>query len=105
MIKTKLLVGLYLVVFFCSASVWADETAPKKIEYKCYLDTTLGYQIAFYKWDAKNRQRNTARLPTKKMPYAGPNKRAYIKDVVECVELDASFSHSLARSLDDKTAR
>ncbi|EDQ00656.1 TapY2 family type IVa secretion system protein [Shewanella benthica] len=105
MMKLKLLSYVSLLALVYSASTWADDAAPNKLEYKCYLNTTLGYKIAFYKWDVKNKQRNIARLPAKKVPYSSPGKRAYIKEVEECVELDATFSNGLARSLDEITAR
>ncbi|MPY20995.1 hypothetical protein FM037_21355 [Shewanella psychropiezotolerans] len=84
-----------------SSSVNADDKKAEKLEYKCYLKTTKGYEIAFYRWEVKNFTRNMAKLPSRKLP----GKRIYIKDVEECVELDASFTLGAAQKLDEETAR
>ncbi|BAJ00982.1 TapY2 family type IVa secretion system protein [Shewanella violacea] len=76
-----------------------------KKDYKCYLDTTSGHQIAFYEWQEKRVKLNMAKLPSKKTPSKGDGKRAYIKEVDECVELDAMFTLGGAQQLDQETLR
>lgn len=94
---------LSLIVGAATASPFAysEEIKPEKLEYKCYLKTAKGYQIAFYKWDVKNLQINIASLPAQKVP----GSQVYIKDAEECVQLDEMFSIGHAQKLDTETAR
>ncbi|AQS37531.1 hypothetical protein Sps_02377 [Shewanella psychrophila] len=84
-----------------SSSVNADDRKTEKLEYKCYLKTAKGHEIAFYRWEVKNFTKNMAKLPSRKIPGKG----VYIKNVEECVELDASFTSGAAQKLDEETAR
>ncbi|WP_076407830.1 TapY2 family type IVa secretion system protein [Shewanella sp. UCD-KL12] len=88
-----------------SGSVLADNTKGGKKDYKCYLQTTSGHQIAFYEWKEKEVALRMAKLPARKVPSKGVGKKAYIKDVEECVELDQEFTLGAAQKLDDITLK
>ncbi|QFU25216.1 hypothetical protein FS418_07795 [Shewanella sp. YLB-09] len=84
-----------------SPLAYSENIKTEKMEYKCYLKTTKGYEIAFYRWEVNNFQINVAKLPAQKVP----GSKIYIKDVEECVELNEMFSIGHAQKLDEETAR
>ncbi|WP_231926465.1 TapY2 family type IVa secretion system protein [Shewanella benthica] len=83
----------------------AQDSNSNQKDYKCYLDTTSGYQIAFYEWQEKQIQLRMAMLPANKVPNIGTGESAYIKDVEECVEIDESFTLGAAQKLDEITLK
>ncbi len=74
----------------------------KKQDYKCYLETTLGYQMAFFgRWKENEVQLQMAKLIAKKLPGEG----GYIKSVEECVGMNEVFTLDGAQKLDEITLR
>ncbi|MCL1073609.1 TapY2 family type IVa secretion system protein [Shewanella dokdonensis] len=75
-----------------------------KQSYKCYLLTTEGEEIAFYRWNEPDLPTKQAALvATKRKDNQG--KTYYIKDVKECVLLSEAFSSAQAQALDKQTLR
>lgn len=100
LMKTKVMLIILLGIFASTANVQADEI----VDYKCYIETTNGFDITFYKWKTSTTQLMQAKLPATK--YKDVNsKDVYIKDVVECVILDEKFKSKNAKDLDNKTVR
>lgn len=100
LMKTKVMLIILLGIFASTANVQADEM----VDYKCYIETTNGFDITFYKWKTSTTQLMQAKLPATK--YKDVNsKDVYIKDVVECVILDEKFKSKNAKDLDNKTVR
>lgn len=75
----------------------------KLIDYKCYVESTLGYEINFYSWNPAKTQLMIAKLPATK--YKLGKQDVYIKDVIECVELDDKFQNINALAKDLSTVR
>lgn len=99
-------VCLAVIVMAISSLAFADSTKnTNKKDYKCYLETTSGYQILFYEWQERQVKLHMAKLPAKKLPPKGTGKSAYIKDVEECVAIDDSFTLGAAQRLDEITLR
>jgi hypothetical protein len=75
----------------------------KLIDYKCYVESTIGYEINFYSWKPSKTQLMIAKLPATK--YKLGKHDVYIKEVVECVELDDTFQNINALAKDLSTVR
>ncbi len=98
-------VCLTIISLTVSGYVNADNSKGEKRDYKCYLQTTTGHQIAFYEWRVKDVSLRMAKLPARKVPSKGVGKQAYIKDVEECVEVEEEFTLGAAQKLDDVTLK
>ncbi len=100
------LLCLAVISMAISNLTFADNTAhSNKKDYKCYLDTTSGYQIAFYEWPEKQIQLRMAMLTAKKTPDKGAGESTYIKNVEECVEIYDEFILDAAQKLDEITPK
>lgn len=93
--------GTMLMVFSHSS---AAEQVAQKQDYKCYLETSRGEQIGFYRWPVKKHTFLAARL-VGTQAFSNSNDKPFIKEVVECVGLDDNFSNAKAQALDKATAR
>ena len=100
LMKTKVIFMILFGPFAYVANVQADEM----VDYKCYIETTSGFDITFYKWKTSTTQLMQAKLPATKYKDAN-SKDVYIKDVIECVTLDEKFKSKSAKDLDSKTVR
>jgi hypothetical protein len=73
------------------------------IDYKCFVETTVGNQIAFFNVEKVKVQHLQAKLPaTKILTETGT---AYVKDVHECVQLTEEFTQADAKKLDKMSVR
>ena len=93
----KPLMSLLLAVF-SSSLVFASE----KQDYKCYVNSTDGDKIVFYRWQVTEYKLKAASLPGR-INVNKDNKKYYIKDVHECVLLNEEFTLGLAQKLDRAT--
>lgn len=75
-----------------------------KQSYKCYLLTTNGPEIAFYRWKEQDLPTKQAELVASKRK-DNRGKAYYVKDVKECTLLSEEFSSAEAKALDKKTLR
>jgi hypothetical protein len=73
------------------------------VDYKCYLKTSFGHEIGFYRWHEKLYVQEVAKLIASKMQTADGD--VYIKEVIECTKLDQDFGRPDAILLDKKTVR
>lgn len=89
---------ILLLAVFSSLAVYASE----KQEYKCYVDSTDGEKIVFYRWQVSEYKLKSASLPGR-MNVSKDNKKYYIKDVHECVLIDEEFTKGRAQKLDRAT--
>ncbi|MDF0534464.1 TapY2 family type IVa secretion system protein [Shewanella yunxiaonensis] len=82
-------------------------TAPSmaaKVSYKCYLLTTKGQEIAFYRWNEDDFAAKQATIVASKRTDA-KGKTYYVKAVEECVKMSDEFSSEVAKKLDKQTLR
>ncbi len=102
--KTKI-VGICLAALFSSSTFGVQAAADNKAsDYKCYLETTRGYQIGFYRWKDNQKAILMAKL-VGTQTYSKDKPTPYIKEVGECVRLDDDFTSAEAQALDKMTAR
>jgi hypothetical protein len=73
------------------------------VDYKCYLKTSFGHEIGFYRWHEKLYVQEVAKLIASKMQTSDGD--VYIKEVIECTKLDQDFGRPDAILLDKKTVR
>ncbi|MGI2257740.1 TapY2 family type IVa secretion system protein [Shewanella sp. GXUN23E] len=101
--KGLISVSLVLVTWALSATAVDAKTEDKR-DYKCYLNTTIGEQIGFYRWPVKQRNLLMAKL-VGSQAFSNSKPTPYIKEVIECVGLDDEFSTAPAQALDKQTVR
>jgi len=89
---------ILLLAVFSSLAVHASE----KQEYKCYVDSTDGEKIVFYRWQVSEYKLKAASLPGR-MNVSKDNKKYYIKNVHECAFMDEMFTIGRAQKLDKST--
>ena len=89
---------ILLLVVFSSVAVYASE----KQEYKCYVNSTDGDKIIFYRWQITEYKLKVASLPGR-INVSKDNKKYYIKDVHECVLMNETFTLGRAQKLDRAT--
>ncbi|WP_299802201.1 TapY2 family type IVa secretion system protein [uncultured Shewanella sp.] len=97
----KKIVCCLSLILLSSSAVMAKEMK----DYKCFLKTTTVDQIGFYSWPVNKLQLRMAKLPARKVPDRNDGKRAYIKEVVECVGLHETFDTAAGKKLDSVTVR
>jgi hypothetical protein len=96
----KIFLSLATLLMASSANVQANNGS---LDYKCYLETNLGNEIGFYRWNEKHYLKEVAKLPaTKVLTTTGS---VYIKEVIECVPLEKDFGRPEAILLDKQTLR
>lgn len=92
------------LALFASAVISTMAFASEKLEYKCYVDTTDGDKVVFYRWQIHEFELKVASLAGRQNVNT-KGKKYFIKDVVECVALNEEFSSSSAKKLDLNTLR
>ncbi|QSX34741.1 TapY2 family type IVa secretion system protein [Shewanella avicenniae] len=97
----KLLLTLAILM---SCAVSQSAFAAAKVSYKCYLETTKGHEVAFYRWSDENIVSKVAGLSASKRK-DNKGKTYYVKQAVECVPQSEEFSSKAAQKLDKKTLR
>ncbi len=75
----------------------------KKQDFKCYLDSTAGDKVMFFRWLEEEKLKQQAGLIARKVSSSGQD--LYIKSVMECVLLGQPFKSAKANKLDEKTVR
>lgn len=95
----KHIIVLAVLIFF-TFSVEAKQ----KMDYKCYLETTNGFEIGMYAWNVKKQKMQMAKL-VGTPSYSKGKVKTYIKKVEECVLVQASFTKKAAQELDKKTLK
>ncbi|MFB2801516.1 TapY2 family type IVa secretion system protein [Shewanella seohaensis] len=84
--------------------VFAAEPTGVMQDYKCHVTTTNGDKVLFYRWWVKDVNLSMASLPgTQKV--GGDEKKFFIKEVVECVELSKEFTNENSKKIDELTLR
>lgn len=78
--------------------------AKQKMDYKCYIETTNGFEVGMYAWNVKKYKTQMAKLVGKPSHRAGKVK-GYIKKVEECVLVQVPFTKKAAQELDKKTLK
>ncbi|GGI68881.1 hypothetical protein GCM10009332_02480 [Shewanella gelidii] len=75
-------------------------------DYKCYLETTQGVQVSFFKWNDKKATLRQSKLLASQVSVSNKiNQKAYVKKVVECVKLEQEFQSPAAKKYDAVTLR
>ncbi|GGI99204.1 hypothetical protein GCM10007978_41300 [Shewanella hanedai] len=87
-----------LFLFALSMSTFASE----KQDYKCFINSTDGDRVVFYRWEAKEIKLKMATLVGRtNMNKKG--KKYYIKNVQECVLINQDFESSDGQDIDKIT--
>lgn len=82
---------------------YAEKEKAKKQDFKCYLDSTAGDKVMFFRWLEEEKLKQQAGLIAQKVTSGGQD--IYIKSVMECVLLGQPFKSAKANKLDEKTVR
>ncbi len=94
----RYIISVLLLVLSMPAS------AAQKRDYKCYLETTSGFEIGMYAWNVKQQKKQMSKLIGKPF-HKSDKKTSYIKAVEECVFTQADFNSEAAQKLDKVTLR
>ena len=86
---------IFLLAVFSSSLVFASE----KQDYKCYVNSTDGDKIVFYRWQVKEYKLKVDSLPGR-INVSKDNKKFYIRNVHECVLINETFTLGRAQKLD-----
>ncbi|WP_367227193.1 TapY2 family type IVa secretion system protein [Shewanella sp.] len=86
---------ILLLAVFSSSLVFASE----KQDYKCYVNSTDGDKIVFYRWQVKEYKLKVDSLPGR-INVSKDNKKFYIRNVHECVLINETFTLGRAQKLD-----
>ena len=98
-------IGMCLVVLVSTGMFGVQAASDKKAsDYKCYLETTRGHQIGFYRWKDNQKNMLMAKL-VGTQTYSKDKPVPYIKEVIECAKLHDDFTSAAAQELDKMTAR
>ena len=91
--------GVLLACSLCAqAQQWSD--------FKCYVvDTEGGQWVHLFEMDRQKLSTEVAALPGRLILDSFGRTLAEVREVRECVPLDASFSSLKARTLDDNTPK
>lgn len=95
---------LFCAVMLVIGTSFSVQAVPM-IEYKCYLDTSKGKEIGFYRWndDEHIKEKVAALVASKRQDYKG--KTYYVRRALECVPLTEQFTSKAAIKLDSRTPR
>ncbi len=85
-----------IIALLISPSVLA---ADKKVGYKCYLDTSAGKQVVLFSWKKSKVNSRLFNLPASRVTVAN-GKRAFVKDIIECVPENKRFKTPKAQEKD-----
>lgn len=87
-----------LFILTLSVPVFASE----KQDYKCFVKSTDGDKVLFYRWKTKDvKFKSAALIASKRKDKKG--KSFYIKSVQECVEINQDFKSAEAQATDKIT--
>lgn len=93
----KSLIGLLTLLFITPFSV----QAAKYVDYKCYLDTTAGKKVIYFTWKQSKVRTRLANMVTKKITVDGDT-RVMVKQKLECIKADKTFSNKEAYKIDSQ---
>ena len=97
-LKACVIATFVVCSLFARAQQWSD--------YKCYVvDTEGGQWVHLFEMDRQKLSAEVAALPGRLILDSFGRTLAEVRDVKECVPLDASFSSLKARTLDDNTPK
>ncbi|MBV7314177.1 TapY2 family type IVa secretion system protein [Shewanella sp. NIFS-20-20] len=99
-----------MVLIAISANLSANTSAStnqhsERKDYKCFVETTVGNQIHFFSSKVKHTSKIASGLVATKIGNADGKGMVYIKDVLECVASDESFTLVDAVAKDEQTVR
>ena len=98
------IVKAFVVAVFAMCSLFAH--AQQWSDYKCYVvDTEGGQWMHLFEMDPQNLSTELDALPGRLILDSFGRTLAEVREVKECVPLDASFSSLKARTLDDNTPK
>ena len=86
-----------IIVLVSSASVLADEIP---ITYKCYIETENGADIANFSWKPTLLIEEQAAILAQEVSTMS-GKRATVRHIEQCVELDTPFKSEKAKLMDE----
>ncbi|GIU51627.1 TapY2 family type IVa secretion system protein [Shewanella sp. KT0246] len=93
------------IVILCLMPFYSVAKANEKQDYKCHVTTSSEDRVIFFRWKASEADNKMARLAGRKMKDYQKNRKYFIREVNECLPLDAIFSTSLGREIDNRTLR
>ncbi len=93
-----------VLAIFAGILLPLSANALEMVEYKCYLETSKGHEIGFYRWINDNINSKIAALVASKRQ-DNKGQYYYVKQAIECVPLADDFSLKAAQKLDKKTPR
>ena len=97
-LKACVIATLVVCSLFTHAQQWSD--------YKCYVvDAEGGKWVHLFEMDRQKLSTEVAALPGRLILDSFGRTLAEVREVRECVPLDASFSSLKARTLDDNTPK
>ncbi len=87
-------------------SLVSAETLPRtdKMDYKCFISSSIGHKVLFYSWPIKEFELKMASLPSKQFSDR-KGRKVFIQDVEECVAVNESFQSTQAQKQDQLTVR
>ncbi|WP_299568233.1 TapY2 family type IVa secretion system protein [uncultured Shewanella sp.] len=94
-----------LTIILCFMPLISVAKATEKQDYKCHVSTSSEDRVIFFNWTASEVDKKMARLTGRKMKDYQKNRKYFIREVNECLPLNATFSTSLGREIDNKTLR
>lgn len=98
-------INLCLLAILLPSFSWAA-TLPRteKMDYKCYIESSVGSKVLFYNWPIKEFELKVVSLPGKQF-INKKGRKTFIQDVEECVRLDDVFTSNKAQKQDKLTLR
>ena len=97
-LKACAIVAFVMCSLFAHAQQWSD--------YKCHVvDTEGGQWVHLFEMDPQNLSTELSALPGRRILDSFGRTLGEVREVKECVPLDASFSSLKARTLDDNTPK
>ena len=98
-------------VYMCLAvmllpNIVVAETLPRtdKMDYKCFINSSIGHRVVFYSWPIKEFELKMASLPSKQFTDR-KGRKVFIQSVEECVAINESFISNKAQNQDRLTLR
>ncbi|QQX81510.1 TapY2 family type IVa secretion system protein [Shewanella sp. KX20019] len=99
------IINLYLLAMLLPVFSWAETSAKtESMDYKCYIESSVGNKVLFYRWPIKELELKVASLPGKQF-INKKGRKIFIQDVEECVRLDDVFTSNKAQKQDKLTLR
>lgn len=87
-------------------NIVSAETLPRteKMDYKCFINSSIGNQVLFYSWPIKEFELKVASLPSKQFTDR-KGRKVFIQSVEECVSINEPFISNKAQKQDRLTVR